>query len=221
MTTWVTTGATEGLVLYSPVGLRLLDELTSEAPIGNVEVTLDILDTNGVWQQTDIADVLTPSAVVTYPGLERHHDITGLPPRQYRVRLSADYYIPYYQGSTNGITFTADPHSDTQPPANVVVISTDTPLLPASNYPFAAYIPVLRGVVVDPANKPVPNVFVTQGNLERVLTDSRGTFALPLRWLAPNTSVPVDANDQRTGRTGQIQIQLPASLGTNQTISIH
>ena len=221
MTTWATTGPTEGLILYSPIGLRLLDELTSEAPIGNVQVTLDILDPNGTWRQTDIPEVRTPADVVTYPGLERHHDITGLHPRQYRVRLSADYYIPYYQGSQDGITFTADPYSDTQPPANVVVISTDTPLLPATNYPFATYIPVLRGVVVDPANHLVPNAFVTQGNLERVLTDSRGTFALPLRWVAPNTSVPVDANDQRTGRTGQIQIQLPTSLGTNQTISIH
>jgi len=221
MTTWVTTGPIEGLVLYSPVGLRLLDELTSEAPIGNVQAALDILDPNGTWRQTDISDARTPSDVVTYPGLERHHDITGLQPRQYRVRLSADYYIPYYQGSQDGITFTASPYSDTQPPANVVVIATDTPLLPATNYPFATYIPVLRGVVVDPANQPVPNVFVTQGNLERVLTDSRGTFALPLRWVAPNTPVPVDASDQRTGRTGSIQIQIPASLGTNQTISIH
>lgn len=221
MTTWVTTTPFEGLILYSPVGLRLLDELTSEAPIGNVQATLDILDANATWRQTDIPEVLTPSGVITYPGLERHHDITGLQPRQYRVRLSADYYIPYYQGSQDGITFTADPYSDTQPPANAVVISTDTPLLPATNYPFATYIPVLRGVVVDAANNPVPNAFVTQGNLERVLTDSRGTYALPLRWVAPNTAVPVDASDQRTGRTGQIQIQLPGSLGKNQSISIH
>jgi hypothetical protein len=221
MTTWVTTTPFEGLILYSPVGLQLLDELTSEAPIGNVQATLDILDANATWQQTDIPEVRTPSGVVTYPGLERHHDITGLQPRQYRVRLVADYYIPYYQGSQDGITFTADPYSDTQPPANAVVISTDTALLPATNYPFATYIPVLRGVVVDAANNPVPNAFVTQGNLERVLTDSRGTYALPLRWLAPNTQVPVDANDQRTGRTGQIQIQLPGSLGKSQTISIH
>ena len=40
MTTWATTGPFEGLIVYSPVGLRLLDELTSEEPIGNVEATL-------------------------------------------------------------------------------------------------------------------------------------------------------------------------------------
>lgn len=221
MTTWATTDPTEGLILYSPVGLRLLDELTSEAPLGSVQVILEILDPNATWRKTDILEARTPSGVIAYPGLERHQDITGLQPQQYRVKLSADYYIPYYQGTGDGIEFTADPYSDTQPPANVVVISTDTPLLPASNYPFASYIPVLRGVVVDAANNPVPNVFVTQGNLERVLTDSRGTFALPLRWVALNTPVTIDANDQRTNRTGQIQIQLPASLGTNQTISIH
>jgi len=220
MTTWVTTPV-EGIVLYSPVGLRLLDELTNEVPLGSVQATLDILDAHGNWQPTNIADVRTPSDVVTYPGLERHADITGLPARQYRVRLSADFYIPYYQVSQDGISFTADPYSDTQPPANVVEIATDTPLLPAPNYPFASYIPVLRGVVVDANAKPVPNAYVTQGVTERVLTDSRGTFALPLRWVQPNTAVVIDATDQRTGRTGSIQIQLPGSLGTNQTISIH
>jgi hypothetical protein len=221
MTTWVTTGPVEGFVLYSPVGLRLLDELTNEAPLGSVQASLDILDPNGKWRPTGIADVRSPGDVVIYPGLEHHADITGLPPRQYRVRLSADFYIPYYQGSQDGISFTADPYSDYQPPAHIVSLATDTPLLPASNYPFANYIPVLRGVVVDASGNPVANAFVTQGVTERVLTDARGTFALPLRWVQPNTATVIDATDQRTGRTGSIPIQLPGSLGTNQAISIH
>jgi hypothetical protein len=221
MTTWVTTTPFEGMILYSPVGLRLLDELTNDSPVGNVSVILDILDANGTWRPTDIPAVITPSGVVTYPGLERHPNIAGLQPRQYRVRLSADYYIPYYQGSQDGITFMADPYSDTQPPANVVVISTDTPLLPATNYPFPTYISLLRGMVVDTANNPVPNAFVTQGNTERVLSGVGGNYALPLRWVALNTPVVVDATDQRTGRTGSISITLPASLGSSQNISIH
>jgi hypothetical protein len=83
-----------------------------------------------------------------------------------------------------------------------------------------SHIPVLRGEVVDPAGNPVPNAYVTQGNKERALTDARGTFALPLRWVQANTPTTIDATDQRTGRVGSISIQLPAALNSSQKISI-
>ena len=59
-----------------------------------------------------------------------------------------------------------------------------------------------------------------QSKSERALTDSQGSFALPLRWLAANAQASVDAVDERTGRTGSIQIELPSSLGQGQTIVI-
>jgi hypothetical protein len=219
MTTWMISPA-ETTHLYSPVGLRLLDEVTGAAPLGVVSATLDILDPGGSWRPTDISDVRTPSAVVTYPGLGRCADVTVRQPQQYRVRLAADLYIPYYSGTSDGISFTAYPYNDANPPAVIVKIATDTLLVPAPNYPFATHIPVLRGVVVDAAKKPVPEVLVTQSNNERTLTDSRGTFALPLRWVQAKVATIIDANDQRTARSGSIQIQLPAALNSNQTIAI-
>lgn len=219
MTTWITT-PTEFKVVYSPVGLRLLDELANQAPLGSVQAVLDIQDPGGAWRTTDIKDNRTPGAVVTYTDLERHAVVTDLQPRQYRVRLTADYYIPYYRINADGIVFTAYPYNDANPPTQIVRIPTDLPLLPAPNYPFASHIPVLRGTVVDAARKPVRDASVTQGNNERALTDVQGRFALPLRWVQPNVAVPIDAADQRTGRTGFINIQIPAALGKNQTISI-
>jgi hypothetical protein len=219
MTAWATAPADVTLMI-SPVGLRLLDELTNQPPLGAVQAALDILDAGGNWQQTDTQPVFTPSAVISYPGLERHTVVTGLPTRTYRVRLSADLYIPYYLINSDGIQFQAYPYNDDNPPAVVATLPIDTPLLPAPNYPYVSHIPVLRGEVVDPAGHPVPNAYVTQGNKERALTDARGTFALPLRWVQANTPTTIDATDQRTGRVGSISIQLPAALNSSQKISI-
>jgi len=212
--------AIEVMRQYSPVGLRLMDELTNQPPLGSVWAILDMLDSGGNWRQTDVPAVLTPSAVLTYPGLGRHGVVTGLPVEKYRVRLSADLYIPYYLTTADGIPFTAYPFNDDNPPAVVSSLAIDTPLVPAPNYPFASHIPVLRGVVVDATGAPVPNAYVTQGIKERALTDSRGTFALPLRWIAANTTIPIDATDQRTSRTGTISISFPSALSSSQKIAI-
>jgi hypothetical protein len=220
MTTWNMT-IEEGTRLFSPVGLRLVDELTGEPPLGSVQATLDIQGPGGAWRRTDIPAVMTPSAVIIYPGLERHAQVAGLPARQYRVRLTADLYIPHYRINADGIGFTAWPYNDQNPPAHIVKSPTDTPLVPAVNYPFSAEMPVLRGRVVDAAGNGVPDAYVTQGNNERAVSDARGEYALPLRWVAPNTLVTIDAADQRTGRTGQIDVLLPTSLGSSQNIPIH
>jgi hypothetical protein len=219
MTIWMTAPFDEKW-LFSPVGLRLVDEMTGEAPLGGVEATLDILDPNGSWRETDIRNVRTPSGVVTYPGLERHGDLTGVPPRQYRVRLTADLYVPHYRAQSDGIPFTAFAWNDTNPPQQIARAAIDTLLLPAPNYPFPGHVPVLRGVVIDAAKIRVPDVSVTQSHKERAVTDCRGTFALPLRWAALDAQITIDALDQRTNRHGSIEIHLPASLYKSQTIEI-
>lgn len=218
MITWNTVPV-ETTRLYSPIGLRLLDELTNQPPLGNVQAILDILDTNGNWQQSSVKAVFTPSAVVSYPGLGRQTTVAGRPVQKCRVRLAADLYLPYYLGTSDGIAFNAYPYNDDNPPAVVSGLAVDTQLLPASNYPFPSHIPVLRGVVLDSLGTPVPNAYVTQSNNERTLTDARGTFALPLRWAKANTPIAIDAAD-RNGRTGTISVQLPAALSTSQKISI-
>jgi hypothetical protein len=219
VTQWATSAA-DVTRLYSPIGLHLIDELTNESPIGSVESILDKLAANGAWLQTDVQAVLTPSAIVCYPGLERRVSVAGVPAQTYRVRLAAEYYIPYYLTNADGIQFHAYPYNDDNPPSVIAKLPVDTLLLPGPSYPFAAHVPVLRGEVVDAAGNPIPNAYVTQSNTERTLTDSRGTFALPLRWVQANTPVPIDATDQRTGRSGSISIQIPAALTSNQRISI-
>ena len=219
MTTWITP-AVENTQLFSPVGLRLVDDFTGTAPIGRVSVYLEAKDASGNWAATDVPATKTPSGVVTYPGLERHAVVTGLPSRRYRVRLDAEFYVPLYQRNADGIEFDAFPYNDEHPPTTVTTGSQDAVLTPATNYQIEGHVPVLRGVVVDSANAPVKNVLVTQGAKERVLTDTRGNFALPLRWVAANVAVPVDAVDERTGRTGMLNIQLPGSLSKSQTIQI-
>ena len=135
MTVWKTTPV-DVTQLFSPVGLRLIDEFTSEAPIGEVQATLDILDPNGSWRQTDIREVRTPSGVVAYPGLGRHSSALDAQPQQYRVRLVADLYVPHYRVQSDGIRFTAFPYNDTNPPATIAGTAIDTLLLPGPNYPF-------------------------------------------------------------------------------------
>jgi len=219
MTSWVRTVA-QRTQLYSPIGLRLVDDLTGGTPRGRIDVYLDARDAGGNWNTTDIVAVKTSSGVVTYPGLERHANVTGLPSRHYRVRLKPEFYIPLYQRNSDGIEFDAFPYNDENPPSTMVTGTQDAVLTPAPNYEIEGHIPVLRGVVVDSTNNPVPNAMVTEGAKERVLTDSRGTFALPLRWVKQNVPTPVDAADERTGRTGTISIQLPDSLSKSQKIQI-
>jgi hypothetical protein len=226
--------------LYSPIGLRLIDDFTGNAPIEPIRVHLELGDGNGGWRATDIKALPTLSGILSYPGLERRADVVGKPPRRYRVKLKADFYrpfyrmipagpvigLPYYRETADGIEFDAFPYNDANPPTDYSVnppkeIKTqarDVKLAPADNYPFAAYCRVLRGKVVDSTEKPVVDVEVKRGNTERVLSGEQGTFALPLRWSPNGLAIPIDAIDHRTGRTGTINVTLPQALSRSQKI---
>jgi hypothetical protein len=220
MRNWVQT-IEETTPLFSPIGLRLIDDLTGNAPLGRMEVFLDFQDAQGAWKLTGINAVISASGVVTYPGLEHHANATGLPARQYRVRLKPDFYVPLYQRNQDGIPCIAFPYDNSHPPQTIKKLPDDTILTPAPGYPFQGHIPVARGIVVDLANKAVPNAVVTQGVKEKVLTDGRGVFALPLRWAVPGTQIPIDAANERTGRTGTTPIQFPADLSRSIRIQIN
>src|SRR5882724_8600299 len=133
--------------LYSPIGLRLLDELTHQPPLGKNATFLDIRDSNNNWHQTEFRPVTTISGVIAYPEIERHADLTGLQSRRYRVRIVAEFYIPWYRLDSEGIEFDAFPNNDTHPPQRINRTATDAFLTPAPNYPFPGHVPVLRGVV--------------------------------------------------------------------------
>jgi hypothetical protein len=209
--------------LYSPIGLKPIDDVTGGAPIGWVRSLLDVSDGAGGWRKGDIDAVMTPSGVITFPGLERRTDASG-PPRKYRLRVEAEVYLPLYRATQDAIEFDAYPYNDASPPQNLAQIRASQPqdliLTPMPHYQFPGHVPVLRGQVEDSSGAAVRDAVVTLGMSERVLTDARGTFALPLRWVAPNTQASIDAVDQRTGRTGTITIQFPQDLRTSQTITV-
>lgn len=223
MSTWQTAIAEMGLT-YSPVGLRLVDEFTNEEPLGKTSAYLDIREANGVWHPTDIPATKTPSNVVAYPGLGRTSDVTVVTSRHYRVRITAELYVPLYQATVDGIEFDAPAFNEGNPlpKAKITFLPQDLYLMPATNYPFQGHVPVLWGIVKDAAGKPVQNVMVTQGGgIERVVTDSRGAFGLPLRWAAQNVPIHIDATDNRTNRIGHILVTLPGDLASSHTIQIN
>jgi hypothetical protein len=222
MTTWVELPG-ESWVLYSPIGLVLVDEFTTRAPIGDVRATLELDDGGGSFRVTDIEAVTTPSATLIYPGLERRHDASGAK-RTYRLTVDADYYFPRYQltptiGTAQGIVFDAYPYNDTTPPAQPPIYAS-LALLPAPNYPFESNYPVVRGLVVDAGGNPVAGALVTIGSTERVITDARGAYSIALRWVT--TMAQVSAQDDQ-GHVGHVIVDVtdPNSRDVSQTITIH
>jgi dienelactone hydrolase len=175
--------------LYSPIGLRLLDELTNQPPLGKVQAILDILDTNGNWQQTRVQAVFTPSAVLSYPGLGRQTTVAGRQAQRCRVRLIADLYVPYYLQTADGIAFNVYPYNDDNPPAVVSGSAVDTQLLPAPNYPFPAPMP-------EETMKPVKSIGRDFSNFKPASDDV--FHAYQLLYAYPNTPL-------RTTTDGVIQ----------------
>ena len=215
----------ERLATTSPIGLRLVDEFRAAPPVGAVRARLEIDDGGGSFRLLDIPAVMTPSSVLIYPGLGRAHDPANAPTRHYRVTLDADLYLPLYTatplpvGTPDGLEFDAPPFDDVTPPAQPAVF-VEVALLPAPNYPFESHYPVIHGIVEDLAGVRVPHALVTRGGQERVLTDARGTFSLPLRWAQGPTTI--DATDD-AARTGSISVDVndPNQRDRNQTITIN
>jgi hypothetical protein len=206
--------------LYSPIGLRLIDDFTGFAPIGAVHAVLDVKRANGDWRQTDAGAVRTPSDVLAYPGLGRSAHAATEPPTRYRVRLDATYYRPDYLMNLDGIEFDAHAYDDDTPPAVVASLPQSVFLMPATNYPFPGHVRVLRGQVVDVNGDPVASVEVTESAQERVLSDEHGGFSLPLRWPPLVAAVQIDALDHRSGRSGQLNVNLPADLAVGHVVTI-
>lgn len=208
----------EHIALFSPVGLRLVDDFTGRAPLGPVSARLDRQVSPGVWEPTAIEPVLTPSSILTWPGLGRDSEPSSAPTRRYRARVEAAQYRPDYLQSVDGREFDAPPWDDVHDPVPVTMGPQDVYLYPATGYGFPTWVRVLRGFVEDATGGPVANVLVRQAAAERALTDERGTFALPLRWAS--SGLVVDAVDVRTGRSGSHVLNLPSDLQTSVTITI-
>jgi hypothetical protein len=241
MTTWRKLPG-ECIELYSPIGLRLIDDFTGGAPFGRVCAQLEFRDGSGEWRATNVEALRTVSGIFTYPRLERQAEVIGTLPRRYRIQLEAEFYRPvyriipagpilgppYYRETADGIEFDAFPYNDAYPPTDYTVNPPveikpqvrDVMLVPAVNYPFPTYVRVLHGKVVDSTSKPVIDAEVTRSNTERGSSGEKGAFALPLRWAMHGASIPIDAIDHHTGQMGTITIVLPQALGRSQTITV-
>jgi len=224
----------EHSTLFAGLGVQLIDEFESVpaqgfevAPLGwtNIEVAID--DGGGAFRTIDPLTVRTPSGVIWFPYLERYADARGRTPRTYRVRVSAQFYVPRYSYDADGIDLQVAPYDDVNPPTFVPALPQKIGLLPAAMYPHADAVPVLRGSVVDTVGVPVVNALVSWFDptlqTDSVLTDVDGEFSLPMRRAPRDT--PININAQRPpppagGRSGDTIVRIPQDLSTFHTIQI-
>lgn len=209
--TWLSL-ATETWQLYSQIGLKLVDEFTGQAPGYPVFSGLEYQDGAGAWRAVRREAVVTPGGVISYPALGRSAQAATQPVLKHRVLLCSEFYRPDYLVDKDGIEFDIHPYDDDNPPAVIPPIPQTVLMIPNTRYPYPGHVRLVRGVVRDSGGDPVANVEVSQGAHERVLTDERGAFTLPLRWPTLNAVVSLDAIDHRTGRNGSLNIILPGDL---------
>jgi hypothetical protein len=188
--------------------------------MGRVHVILEARE-GANWVDTEIRPAITSRWVITYPGLERRSQ--GAPVAQhYRVRVDAPYYRALYADPLSpGVEVAVIPYNDDMPPP-VPLHPQDLLLLPGATYPFPSHLRVLRGLVrLVGTGEPVVNAMVREGTRERVLTDERGVFALPLRWPAIATpSLSIDIENPHTTNITTHNVTLPDDLAQGVTFEV-
>jgi hypothetical protein len=213
----------ERRLTLSPIGFRLIDDLTGAAPVGWVNCDL-FVDDGGGWAPAGASAQRSASGVLIFPDLGRsaRRGLGGAPARHYQARFSAQFYVWYDQRSSDGYKFDVVPFNDEELPPGLTGVPVTIPLVPAPNYPFPTELRVLYGTVTG-AKGPVANAEVARANVDFVVTDARGEFALALRQPPLAGPVTLDATDYRSQphRVGQLTVQLPDALRTGQTIPIN
>jgi hypothetical protein len=204
---------------YCPIALELRDEFTGGAVIGEVQVSLD-LQQGTAWAPSDRRPVRTPGGVFVFTGLGHAVDPAALPSFRVRVRIEANYYRPKYRTLDDGLEFDVPTYNDSVPPGVLPLMPQIVLMLPTSAYPFGAHVRVLRGRVLDPLGEPVTDALIEADGVERVMSDAKGGFCLPLRWQAPSGAVAVTVDHPRSGRSGGANFNLPIALVGNKDITI-
>lgn len=216
----------ESTRLHAGLGVRLIDDHTQQPPIGWTRVFLDV-EEGGAWRELapdSARRTVTNGGVIWFPWLERRRDARGRGPVRYRVRVAAELGTPAYLFDRDGVEVLVAPYDEASPPAGTPPV-VEISLLPAANYPFAAAVPVLRGVVKDALGVPVPRALVAWAApsgepslvTDEVLSDDDGEFNLPMR-RAP-LGAPIDVTARRPpppdpGMHRTVSVQLPADLST-------
>jgi hypothetical protein len=214
------TAIAERRVLHTQIAVELVDDVTGEAPLGRVAITLEV-DRGGTWLPVPARPVFTASSVAAFPGIGLTARPNEKPTHTYRVRCSSPLYRPLYDGvhALEALEFVVHPFDHQHPPAVTLGAPRPAYLLPSVRYAFAAGLAVLRGRVEDATGAPVADALVEESTRERVLTDERGEFRLPLRWVAMGSTVTIDARD-RSGRFGNLSLNVPGDLAAGQVITV-
>ncbi|UZK70320.1 hypothetical protein OKW76_04545 [Sphingomonas sp. S1-29] len=205
---------------HCPIALELRDEFTGGALIGDAQVALDIEQAPTVWAPSDRKPVRTSSGLFVFTGLGRSVDPVVMPSFRVRVRITATYYRPRYRTTADGLEFDVLTYNDAMPPASLPLMPEMVLMLPTSSYPFGGYVRVLRGRILDPLGDPVADALIDADGVERVMSDARGGFCLPLRWQAPGAFVAVTVDHPRRGLSAVAAFSLPADLIGNHDITV-
>ncbi|WP_370961939.1 carboxypeptidase regulatory-like domain-containing protein [Amycolatopsis sp. cg9] len=232
----------ESSVLHSPAWFVPFDEFAQRARAADVSTELERFDPAGsAWVLQETPAIRTPSAVIAYPELGRRRG-PGAQPERFRVRFGAIGFAPLYpadgedfDAALAGVEFTAYPYDDTTPPA-LAGEPRVVRLLPSVAFPYGPGVRTVHGVVVDAVNQaPVANALVEARGvtsrdgvawLERTLTSAAGAFRLALRWEGdlvigpPPEQVFHLTATERPGRTGALDVRLPAGRDTRHVIEI-
>ena len=210
----------EHSLLSSPIGLQVIDSFSGATPLTAYRTAIDV-QVGADWVETPIKPTLTPSGVLTLPGLGRRANptVNNLQQR-YRLRIDADEYIPDYRRTVDGFEFLVPPYDDVTPPAipnaNIRILA----LNPAPNYAYSGGVRVLHGVVRETNGNPVRDAVLEFQGLDRAMTDDRGEFAFGLRRAPAGGPVVIDVHHDRTVRSQSFTLQLPAALQVNQVLTL-
>ena len=162
------------LLVFSPLGLTLVDDFTGDDPIGFVRPTLEVQDDAGNCSDTGIQGLFTSSGILAYPNLGRRGKLPAHEnPRNYRVRMATQYYRPYNPDlwanpnhdlkpsdivpPDDWFPFQVPPFTGNSDPKDLKATRGTLRLLPGPNYPFLGVVGILRGVVQGGiSGKPIP-----------------------------------------------------------------
>jgi len=212
----------ETTLLFSSLGLQVIDSFLNSSPVAIFEVFIDRFD-GAQWRVTTLKPIRTPSGILTLPGLGRRAVVLpGDPPERFRLRVESESYIPSYRRQHDGYEFLVPPYNDTNPPSipiiNIGLLSLD----PSAAYTYPADVRVLRGTVTEANGTPIRDAATIYAiGLVEAMTDEDGHFALGLRRAPLTGQIAIDVHHDRTGRVRTINLALPAALQSNQVMVLN
>ena len=227
-------------LVFSPLGLALLDDFAGRQfnqvddkghvlppidnlirgePIGSVRPRLEIQDDAGTWSDTGIRGLFNASGIFAYPNLGRRGKLPSHEkPRNYRVRLDAQYYRAYNadlwllpnRGLKPGevappddwFPFAVTAYNGESDPRDLKAMRGTLRLLPGPNYPFLSFVRILRGVVQGAVSGTA-----VAGALVEVFEPFDDVTA-PGAPSAPTSRALADPDGGRTGTPGDYRVGL-------------